>query len=150
MSDGELQQKLVERIKTRRGHINAYVGDLETQDTRLTNVSIVSSAIAAALTAGPALGGTNFTEGMQKLFSLPDDSIVWRLLCLAATIVSIVAAVSTNIYRSRDTASRLAKAQAASRMLAALEASVEFGQVPAEEAAKLYQQYVAEVAFIPE
>ncbi len=150
MNDGELQQKLVERIKTRRTHISTYVSELETHDTRLTNLSIVSSAIAAALTAGPALGGVNFTESVQKLFGLLDDSPVWRLLCLAATVVSIVAAVSTNLYRSHDTASRLAKAQAASRLLAALEASVEFGQVPVDQAAKLYQQYIAEVAFIPE
>ncbi len=150
MSEGELQQKLIERIQARRTHITAYVNELESHDTRLTTVSIVASAIAAAVTAGPALGGTNFTESVQKLLSLLDDSPVWRLLCLTATLVSIVAAVSTNLYRAHDTASRLAKAQAAGRMLAVLEAGVEFGQFPVDQAAKLYQQYVAEIAFIPE
>ena len=150
MSEVELKQKLLEKIQARRTHITVYVNELESRETRLTTVSIVASAIAAALTAGPALGGTNFTEGVQHLLGLLDDSPVWRLLCLATTLVSILAAVLTNIVKSRNTAVRLAKAEAAGRMLAVLEAGVEFGQFSVDHATQLYQQYVAEIAFISE
>lgn len=150
MTDNDMAQKLLERIKGRRASIYAYVHEMEPRGDRLTNMSVVCSALVTALTAGPALGGTQFTEAIQALIRLPDDAPVWRVLCLAAVILSIVAAISTNLYKSHDVASRLAKAQASGALLEGLETAIEFGQLSLQDATKLYQQYIAEVAFIPE
>jgi hypothetical protein len=61
---------------------------------QLVVISIANSAIAAALMVGPGAGGQTFAETVQKGLGLPDDSIVWRLLCLSAVIVSVGAAIS--------------------------------------------------------
>ena len=149
-TDTGARGELLERIGARRASITAHVRDLEPRGARLTNLSIICSAIVTALTAGPALGGAQFTESSARLFSIPDDSLVWRLLCFAAMVLSLVAAIATNLYKSHDIATRLAKAEACSGALEGLEAFVEFGRLPLAEAVKQYQQAVAEVPFIHE
>jgi hypothetical protein len=149
-TDPELRKELLERINTRRASINAFIHDLEPRGVRQTNTSIICSALAAVLTAGPAFGGTSLSAGLQRALALPNDAIVWRFLCLAATIASLVAAISTNLYKSNDVAGRLSKAEAANAGLEGVETLLEFGQVPIDQAVKLYQQYVTEIPFIPE
>jgi MFS family permease len=148
--EGRLRQELLGRIRMRRASIDAFLREQEPRADRQANLSIISSAVAAALTAGPALGGTKFTETAQHALALPQDSLVWQLLCLAAAIVSIVAAVSSTLYKSRDTATRLSKAEAANAQLEGLETVVEFGALPFEEAVKQFQQYVAVIPYVPE
>jgi len=150
MSDTDMQQKLLQRIKARRSDITQYVSDIEPRGTRLTNISIICSAVASVLTAGPALGGTSFTEGIQNILQIADDSPVWRILCLAATLLSISTVIATNMYKSHDMSSRLSKAQAGNALLEGLETQIEFGSMPLQEGAKLYQQYIADVPFIHE
>ena len=149
-TDTGARGELLERIRARRGSIRTYVRDLEPRGVRLTNLSIVCSAIVTALTAGPALGGAQFTESSARLFSISDDSLVWRLLCFAAMVLSLVAAIATNLYKSHDIATRLAKAEACSAALEGLEALVEFGRLPLTDAVKQYQQAVADIPFIHE
>lgn len=150
MDNAEAQEKLLARVRARRSDIRSYVDEIEPRGTRLSNVSIVCSAIATALTAGPALGGTTFTEAIQSILRIADDSPVWRVLCLSAMLLSIATVISTNLYKSYDMSARLAKAQAAGALLSGLETLIEFGQMPAQDAARLYQQYIVDVAFIPE
>ncbi len=150
MSQDPVQQQLIQKIKARRTDLNAFVTATEPRGARLTNVSIVCTAVASILTAGPALGGTTFTEGVQKMLGIASDASVWRVLCFGALILTVVATVATNLYKSGDMSERIAKAQASSALLAGLETSIEFGQLPTPEAIKLYQQYLADVPFVPE
>jgi MFS family permease len=149
-TDTGARGELLERIRARRVSINAYVRNLEPRGARLTNLSIICSAVVTALTAGPALGGVQFTESSARVFNITDDSLVWRLLCFAAMVLSLVAAIATNLYKSHDIAARLAKAESCSAALEGLETLVEFGRLPLAEAVKQYQQAVAEVPFIHE
>ena len=148
--DAQLRQELLARIKEKRAAVNAYAREIGSTGDRQTNVSIICSAVAAVLTAGPALGGTAFTETLGRALALPSDSLVWRTLCFAATILTLTATISTNLYRTHDVAGRLSKAEACSAELEGLEAMVQFGQLPVSEAVKLYQQYIAQVSFVPE
>jgi hypothetical protein len=149
-TDAALRRELLERIKARRASIDAYVSDLEPRAGRLTNLSIVCSALVTAFTAGPALGGEKFSTGVRDAANLPSDSFVWRTLCFAAMIFSIVAIIATNMYRSRDVADHLAKAQACNAALEGLDTLLAFGQLPVAEGVKLYQQYIADIPFIRE
>jgi len=91
----DTRQRLSERIDQKQRAIRSYIGRERPRRNRLSNISSVGSALAAALTAGPAVGGTGFTEAVRGIFSLDDDSIVWRFLCLAAVIFSVAAALAT-------------------------------------------------------
>ncbi len=57
-------------------------------------ISIANSAIVATLMVGPSVGGSTFTETVQRGLHWADDSRVWGMLCTTALIVSVVAVIS--------------------------------------------------------
>ena len=148
MSQQGDQQRLLERIGDRCRTVDVYLRKARPRAERLTLVSIVSSALAAAFTAGPALGGTKFAASVADTTGAGQDSTVWRVLCLLAMLTSVVAAISANLIRARGAESRIINAETCKAELECLHDLVTFEQVPFPEAVKLYQQYVAKVPFI--
>lgn len=146
----DTRQRLSDRINQKQQAIRSYLGRERPRRNRLSNISIVGSALAAMLTAGPAVGGTGFTEAVQGIFSLGDDSIVWRFLCLAAVILSVAAALATNFANSRALGEKVSAAESANAQLDGLQLSLNFGNLAVADALKLYQQAVAPVAFVDE
>jgi hypothetical protein len=148
--DVEVRAELIRRIEARRSSINAFVRRVRPRSARLANISIVSSAAAAAFTAGPALGGSSFAETVQRGFSLSDSSLVWRVLCLFAMLVSLVAAISANLNKSQDTVSQLSAAEACDAELEGLQTLREFGHLSVHDGAGLYQKYITKIPFVQE
>jgi len=149
MTDQADWERLTRRIEDRRRSVEAYLRRARPRAERLTYVAIVSSASAAALTAGPGLGGLNFTEGVAERLDV-EPSSVWQPLCLLAMVTSVVAAISANLSKSRNAEARIVSAEACNAELEGLQTLVEFQQVSLPEALKLYQQYVARVPFVVE
>jgi hypothetical protein len=145
-----LRDDLLARITARRSDVRAYLRDNRPRLRRRANLTIVLSALAALFTAGPAVGGETFSQSVQHNLGLSSDSLVWRVLCLAALVVSIASAVLTNMGKSDDAAGRLGTAEAANAELEGLTTLLEFGQLPVEEAVKLYQQYTVKIPFVEE
>jgi hypothetical protein len=150
VEDSDVRADLLARIESRRAGIQAYLRENRPRIRRRANVTIVLTSLAALSTAGPALGGESFAGGVQRALGLNSDSLVWRVLCLAALLVSVTAAVLTNLGKSSDAAARLSTAEAVDGELDGLSVLVEFGHLPVEDAVKLYQQYTAKVTFIPD
>jgi hypothetical protein len=146
----ELRQKLLDRIKDRRTSVKAFASSMERRGTRLTTLGIVCEAATAVLTAGPAFGGTKFTETVGGTLGLASNALVWQGLCLLAVVLSIGAAIISNMTRSTESYSRLTKAQASGVLLERLETALEFGQVPVDVAAKQFQEYLSELSYISE
>jgi hypothetical protein len=141
------RQQLVEQIRQRRLEVENFINYHRPRSQRLGTVSIISSSLAAVLTAGPAVGGDAFTGSMQKDLGLNAPSSVWRVLCIAALIVSITAAVSTNLLRSRDVVTQVSIAEVVATELDGLENALTFGDLPLDAALQFYQQYSTKVAF---
>jgi hypothetical protein len=148
--DVDVRLELIRRIEARRASINAFLRRVRPRSSRLANISIVSSAVAAVFTAGPAFGGESFTEAVRRGLSLADSSIVWRILCLAATLVSLVAVISVQLSKSQDVASQLSAAEACNTELEGLQALLEFAQLPVRDAVELYQKYITKIPFVEE
>ena len=147
--DSELiRRDLMSRIDGRRAAVQAFLRQNRPRTRRRANVTIVLSALAAVFTAGPAVGGENFSTGIQKALGFASDSTVWRTLCLAALLVSVAAAVLTNLGKSDDAVGRLSTAEAANAELEGLSTLLEFGSLPVSDAVKLYQQYTVKIAFV--
>ena len=142
------QHLLLEHIANRRHDLDAYLKRARPRSERMTVVTIVSSAIAAALTAGPALGGKPFTDALTLTMDL--DVPVWRPLCFIAMVASIVAAISANLSRSKNAEARIIGAEACNAELEGLQTLLEFHQVPVRQAVKIYQGSVAKVPFVEE
>ncbi|GAA4753231.1 hypothetical protein GCM10023328_40610 [Modestobacter marinus] len=146
---GSGQDGLLDAIRARRAGVDAYVQEQGPASSRLSTISIVSSAVAAALTAGPALGGTDFAETVQDGLALDRSQTVWRVLCFAALAVSLTAAVSVNLQKANDLPARLAAAGTAGALLDGLEARLRFGGMAVADAAAEYREIVATVPFVP-
>lgn len=146
--DDVLRRDLMARIEARRAAVHAFLRDSRPRTRRLANLTIVLTSLAAAFTAGPAVGGQTFADSVQKSLGLPSDATVWRTLCLGALVVSIGAAVLTNISKSQDAAGKLSTAEAAGAELEGLATLLHFGRLPLEDGVKLYQQYTAKIPFV--
>lgn len=142
------EQRLVAKIADQIGRIEAFLRRARPRHARLTAVTIVSAALAAALTAGPALGGKSFTDWARQTFNLTDASQVWRLLCLLAMVVSVTAAICASLNEVSKTESRIASAEACRTELACLQTLIEFRQIAVSEALTLYQQHLTRVPFL--
>lgn len=144
----DARQRLSTRIGEKQKVLRAYLAKERPRRNRLSTVSIIGSALAALLTAGPAAGGTGFSNAVAGIFSLSDDSIVWRMLCLLAMISSVAAALATNFATSRAVADKISAAETCAVQLEGLAVSLDIGHVDIDEAAKLYQQYTGQVSFV--
>jgi hypothetical protein len=148
VKDQEARQRLTENIEQRQSAIKVFLRRARPRRNRLATTSVVGSALAAGFTAGPAFGGTKFAEGVQGALTLDQSSIVWQGLCLAAMLMSVVAAVSTNLANSHSVAARVSAAEACNAQLEGLQTALTFGRLPVEDAVQLYQQYTTQVAFV--
>jgi MFS family permease len=149
MTEGsDLRRDLLWRIEARRAAVQAYLRSTRPKARRRASATIVLTSLAAAFTAGPAIGGETFAVSAQQAFGLVDDSAVWRLLCFLALAVSLAAAIMTQLGKSQEAGGQLAAAEAAAAELEGLATLVHYGRLPFEEAVKLYQQYTAKISFI--
>lgn len=148
MDNAQGRQDLSRQIDERRENIRAYLRRARPKRSRLTTTSIIASAVAAALTAGPGFGRDGFNNAVAELFSLPDSAIVWQVICMLASILSLVAAIATGLANSRNTSEQISIAESASAQLEGLLAALRYGQLPLDEAVRLYQEYSSKAAFI--
>ncbi|WP_458778696.1 hypothetical protein [Arthrobacter sp. D3-16] len=148
MKEQEARQRLIEEIEQRQSVLRQFLRQQRPRRNRLVTASVVASALAAAFTAGPAIGGTRFAAGVQGVLSLQQSAMVWQVLCLAAMILSLVAALSTNLANSHSVATKVTSAESCNAQLEGLQAVLRFGRLPMEDAVQLYQQYTAQVAFV--
>jgi hypothetical protein len=133
-------------IKAKREEIDAYLKKTEPRHMRLVNGSIVCGALAAALTAGPGIGGSGFIEFAKTVvtFGVP----VWQALCLAATVLSVVVVIANGKMKAHDLTTKITAARGCNSKLEGLQLMLETGQMDVERAASLYTQYITEVSHI--
>jgi hypothetical protein len=147
--DDDLRRDLLARIEARRAGVREYLRENRPGFRRRATATLVLTSLAAIFTAGPAVGGVKFSEGVANALGLKSDSTVWRVLCLAALVVSVGAAVMTNLNKLNEAAlNRLTTAEAAKAELEGLVTLLEFGHLPLEDAAKLFHDYTVKIPFI--
>jgi MFS family permease len=151
MNDDDMRRELLARIETRRAGVTQFLSRSRPAIRRRSNATMTLSSLAAVFTAGPAIGGENFSGWMQKIFGLASDSYVWRSLCLLALLVSLGAAVMSNLSKSHEeTINRLSTAEATKGELEGLATLVQFGHLSVEEAVRLFHQYSVKIPFVDE
>ncbi|MFI7060638.1 hypothetical protein ACIBL3_06625 [Kribbella sp. NPDC050124] len=146
----DVRAELRAQIETRRAGIAAFLREVRPRRNRLTNISIVSSALAAAFVAGPALMGVTFTKRVQGGLSLDNPADVWQPLCLAALIVSLISVISSNLSKSQDLSARVTAAEVCNTELEGVLTSLQFGHLSVEDAVEQYQESVSKIPFVEE
>jgi MFS family permease len=140
--------ELLSRIRQKRGALDAFLSSAQPRKRRLLNTTIVGGSLAAALTAGPAVGGPSFTAFLTGALGLTSPS--WRLLCAAASVSSIAATVATQILKSNHVEENVARAQGCRAKLEVLDLGLAMGQIDAKQAAAEYLKCVEDSAFLTE
>jgi hypothetical protein len=148
MDDAQNRQDLTRQIDERRNDIRAFLRRARPRRNRLTSVSIVASALVAALTAGPGFGQDTFNSAVASIFSLSSPSVVWQVICILSSVLSLVAAIASSLSNSRNSAEQISSAESASAQLDGLLTALKYGEMPLGDAARLYQEYSSKAAFI--
>jgi hypothetical protein len=142
------RQDLLRRVNARRAAVDAFLRLRRPRIRRRVTATLVLTSLSATLTAGPGIGGTDFTETLDGTFNLGGGSNSWRILCLLALLVSLGAAILTAIDKANNSAAELSAVEAADAELEGLSVLLEFGHLSVEDGVKLYQQYVTKIPFV--
>jgi MFS family permease len=146
MSDAVAPGEILTRITAKRQEVTAFLAAAQPKKRRLLNTTIVGGTLAAALTAGPAVGGASFTAWLTQTLGLTSPS--WRLLCGAATVSSVLATLATQLLKSNNIEEHVARAQACRAKLEVLETAVALRQMDIAQATSEYLKCVEEASFL--
>ncbi len=144
----DLRQDLLGRIAARRAGIKAFLRERRPRVKRWSTTVLTLTSASAVFTAGPALGGVTFAEAVRNILDVDNTSYVWRTLCFLSLLVSIGAAILTNVAKPQEAAAQLSAVEAADAELEGLSTLLEFGHLSVEDGVKLYQQYVTKIPFV--
>jgi hypothetical protein len=137
---------ILARIRAKRAEVERFLSAAVPRKRRLLNTTIVGGSLAAALTAGPAVGGQPFTAWLTMAMGLTSPS--WRLLCGAAAAASIMATVATQLLKSNNIEQNIGRAQSARAKLEVLETSLTLGQLDTRQAVAEFLKCVEDAAFL--
>ena len=137
---------ILSRIRAKRAEVERFLSAAVPRKRRLLNTTIVGGSMAAALTAGPAVGGQAFTAWLTMTMGLTSPS--WRLLCGAASAASIMATVATQLLKSNNIEQNIGRAQSARAKLEVLETSLTLGQLDTRQAVAEFLKCVEDAAFL--
>jgi MFS family permease len=146
MTNAGSNDDLVNRIQQKRTQLDTFLADARPRKRRLLNTTIVGGTLAAALTAGPAVGGPSFTAWLTGALGLTSPS--WRVLCGAASVCSVMATVATQLLKSNNIEEHVTRAQGCRAKLEVLEAGLTLGQIDARQATTEYLKCVEDAAFL--
>ena len=146
MTEATSDHELISRIREKRTHLDTFLSAARPRKRRLLNTTIVGGSVAAALTAGPALGGPSFTAWLTA--ALGSSSPSWRILCGAATVCSVMATIATQLLKSNNIEENVTKAQGCRAKLEVLDVGLTLGQLDTRQATSEYLKCVEDAAFI--
>ncbi len=112
-------------ISSKRAQLDRYLAAAAPKKRTLVNVTIFGGTLAAALTAGPAIGGQPFTAWITKTLGL--KSPAWQLLCGASAACSVAATLATQVLKSQNIEERVSRAQSCRAKLEVLEIGLTAG-----------------------
>jgi hypothetical protein len=138
--------ELLGRISQQRAQVDAFLAAAVPRKRRLLNTTIIGGSLAAALTAGPAVGGQSFTAWLTAALGLSSPS--WRLLCGGAAVCSVMATVATQLLKSDNVEQNVTRAQGARAKLEVLELGLKIGHLDGRQALAEYLKCVEETAFL--
>ena len=137
---------LLQRIREKRADVDRFLAATQPRKRRLLNTTIVGGTLAAALTAGPAVGGASFTAWLTQTLSL--RSPAWRLLCAAASVSSVLATVATQLLKTNNIEEHVAQAQSCRAKLEVLDVAITLGQLDTAQATGEFLRCLEAASFL--
>jgi hypothetical protein len=137
---------LLSRMQEKRNEVVRFIHATDRRSRRLTNIAIICGAVAAALTAGPALGGKSVNAWLSEAFGT--ELPAWQLLCFGAMVCSVAATIATNLSKSHEVSSKLMLAQTCNAKLEGLQSQTELKSVDVKQASDEFAKLLTEIPFV--
>jgi pSer/pThr/pTyr-binding forkhead associated (FHA) protein len=142
MASGEL----LDRVRSKRAEVDKYLEFNSRRRCLLVNLVIIAGALAALLTAPPAVGGKPFTDWLQQLFH--STTPAWRFLCLFACLASLASVIAIQIQKSNNYEEHIVRAQGLRVALEVLEISITCGSLTTHEATSKFLRCLEDSSFM--
>ena len=139
-------EDLLQKIISKREKVHDFVRKHEPRNRLLVNVAIICGIAGTALAGIPAIGGTAAINGLKSVTQ--PDLPIWQILCIGASLSTMLATIATSLRSNHDISNKLAKAQACEAKLEMLELMVSNKQIEMNKAIEKYGEYSADVSFI--
>jgi hypothetical protein len=137
---------LVLRVRAKQAEVERYLQAVGARHRRLVTVTILAAAISTLLTASPALGGQPLAGWLTETFGLASPA--WRILCAAAAVCSLTAAVATQLQTSKNYEEQIARAQQIKATLEMLEVAITLSHLNQNEATSQYLRIIENTSFM--
>jgi hypothetical protein len=145
---GTPTETLLAAIRDKRATVDAYLRSAGSTQRRLVTIAVVGGALAASLTAGPAIGGKRFSDWLAHLSGL--NTPAWQILCAAAAVCSLAAVIATQLLKSQGLDEHVARAHEERARLEWLDLSLATGLASHADAAAEYHKCVESLSFLDE
>jgi hypothetical protein len=142
MASGEL----LDRVRSKRAEVDDYLEFTSRRRRLLVNLVIIAGALAALLTAPPAVGGKPFTDWLQQLFH--STAPAWQLLCLFACLASLASVIAIQIQKSNNYDEHIVRAQGLRAALEVLEVSITCGSLTTRQATSQFLKCLEDSSFM--
>ena len=142
MASGEL----LDRVRSKRAEVGKYLEFNSRRRRLLVNLVIIAGALAALLTAPPAVGGKPFTDWLQQLFH--STTPAWRFLCLFACLASLASVIAIQVQKSNNYEEHIVRAQGLRATLEVLEVSITCGSITIHQATSQFLKCLEDSSFM--
>jgi hypothetical protein len=142
MASGEL----LDRVRSKRAEVDKYLEVTSRRRRLLVNLVIIAGALAALLTAPPAVGGKPFTDWLQQLFH--STAPAWQFLCLFACLASLASVIAIQIQKSNNYEEHIVRAQGLRAALEVLEVSITCGSLTIHQATSQFLKCLEDSSFM--
>ena len=142
MASGEL----LDRVRSKRAEVDKYLAFNSRRRRLLVNLVIIAGALAAFLTAPPAVGGKRFTDWLQQLFD--STAPAWQFLCFFACLASLASVIAIQIQKSNNYEEHIVRAQGLRAALEVLEVSITCGSLTIHKATSQFLKCLEDSSFM--
>ena len=142
MASGEL----LDRVRSKRAEVDKYLEFNSRRRRLLVNLAIIAGALAALLTAPPAVGGEPFTDWLKQLFH--STAPAWQFLCLFACLASLASVIAIQIQKSNNYDEHIVRAQELRAALEVLEVSITCGSLTIDKATSQFLKCLEDSSFM--
>jgi len=121
----------------------SYLAKTEPRLATLTFVNLAAGALATAVAAGLALGGSSLLDTVQVRLDIGNEDLLYQVICAVAFVMSL------NIIRAYDFSARVAAVEGCCSELDSLRIQLVFSAISSTRGAELVAKTTARVPFMP-
>jgi hypothetical protein len=142
------RQHLLHLITMQQKACRSYLAKVKPRFAVLTVTNLAAGALAAAVAAGPALGGANLLDTVQAQLNVSTEDLLYQLVCAIAFVMSLTSVITANVLRAYDYSARVSAVEGCCAELDSLRIQLLFSAISSARGAEMVAKVAARVPFV--